>query len=259
MSFDDTPPNLIAPLRILLAEDNESNQAFLIYFLQGTGHLPALARDGREVLARLAHDRFDLILMDIQMPGLDGLEATRRIRAGLVPGTPPDIPIIALTAYAMLGDRERFLAAGMDGYVAKPVDLAELTAEMARVLRARTAPPAASPADVPAGGPAVDLPSLLSECAHSRALVAQLITAFIDEARERLAELDQAGDDQAQLIRIAHSLANSAGALRARPLLAAARRLEQAATSGHGDLKDLTRHLAIQVHAALDFAAAWLA
>jgi CheY-like chemotaxis protein/HPt (histidine-containing phosphotransfer) domain-containing protein len=255
MSVDDTPPNLIAPLRILLAEDNESNQAFLIYFLQGTGHLPTLARDGREVLALLAHDRFDLILMDIQMPGLDGLEATRRIRAGLAPGTPTDIPIIALTAYAMLGDRERFLAAGMDGYVAKPVALAELTAEMARVLRARTAPPAASPADVPA----IDVPSLLFECADSSELVARLFATFIDEARERLADLDLAGDDPARLAQIAHSLANSAGALRAWPMLAAARGLEQAATSGQADLATLTRHLATQVHAALDFAAAWLA
>ncbi|MFW6235485.1 MAG: ATP-binding protein, partial [Desulfovibrionales bacterium] len=110
-------------LTVLLAEDNKVNRLFLRRALEAAGHNPIEAEHGREALEKVASNRVDLILMDIQMPEMDGIEATKKIHAdALAPG----VPIIALTAYAMKGDREKFLDAGMDGYVSKPIDFNDL-------------------------------------------------------------------------------------------------------------------------------------
>lgn len=111
--------------RVLLAEDNELNQEFLTFFLKDAGHSVRVACNGFEVLKALDEEPFDLVLMDIQMPEMDGIEATTRVRAGDT-CAPADIPIVALTAYAMKGDRERMLAAGMNDYLSKPVDMEKL-------------------------------------------------------------------------------------------------------------------------------------
>ncbi len=126
-----------APLRILLAEDNATNQKILSAYLTRAGHSVRLAANGHETLDALARGPFDLVLMDIQMPGMDGIAATRRIRA--LPGPLAAIPIIALTANAMVGDREAYLAAGMTTYLSKPVAPEALHAAIARV-----APPPAA-------------------------------------------------------------------------------------------------------------------
>jgi CheY-like chemotaxis protein len=121
------------PLRILLAEDNLVNRKLVARLLEKHGDEVELAGDGEEVLEKLAGREFDLILMDVQMPGLDGLETTRRIRQE-EHGTGRRIPIIALTAHAMEGDRERCLEAGMDAYLTKPIrprDLADSIDEIA--------------------------------------------------------------------------------------------------------------------------------
>lgn len=114
------------PRRILLAEDSEINRVFMESLLKDAGHSVTVANNGFEALEALERQRFDLVLMDAQMPGMDGLEATQRIRSGASGRNPPDIPIVALTAYAMAGDRERILNAGMDEYIAKPIDFEEL-------------------------------------------------------------------------------------------------------------------------------------
>ncbi len=121
-------------LRILLAEDEPVNRIFTVRALQKLGHAVDAAADGREALAMLEQGAYDLVLMDIQMPRLNGLEATRRIRSGQVEGVPPTMPVVALTAYAMEGDRQKGLEAGMDEYVTKPFEPAELTAAMERAL-----------------------------------------------------------------------------------------------------------------------------
>jgi CheY-like chemotaxis protein len=121
----------LRPMTILIVEDNEVNRLFLRRALVTAGHKVGEAENGRHALAKLDDSHFDLVLMDIQMPEMDGVEATRRIRSGNHGRA--DIPIIALTAYAMKGDREKFLVEGMDGYMTKPVDFGELAKTIAEV------------------------------------------------------------------------------------------------------------------------------
>src|SRR5262249_26279151 len=113
------------PLRILLAEDNVVNQQVTLLTLEKQGHQGRVVGNGREALAALEEQPFDLILMDVQMPELDGLAAAAAIRRR-EEAAGGHVPIIALTAHAMKGDRERCLAAGMDDYVSKPIHEEEL-------------------------------------------------------------------------------------------------------------------------------------
>ncbi|MFW5487814.1 MAG: PAS domain S-box protein [Desulfovibrio sp.] len=113
-------------LRILVAEDNAVNLFFVEKLLRKMGHHPTSAADGKQALSILSKQKFDLVLMDIQMPVMDGLEATKAIRDGGVPNVPANLPVVAMTAHAMAGDREKFLAAGMTDYIAKPVDQSHL-------------------------------------------------------------------------------------------------------------------------------------
>ncbi|MBX3359498.1 MAG: response regulator [Phycisphaeraceae bacterium] len=124
----------VPPLRILLAEDNAVNQKFAVRLLTRAGHSIVLAETGRRAVEQWGENPFDLILMDLQMPEMDGLDATREIRAREA-GAGGRIPIIAMTANAMKGDREMCIDAGMDGYVAKPVKKESLFAEIARVMK----------------------------------------------------------------------------------------------------------------------------
>jgi signal transduction histidine kinase/CheY-like chemotaxis protein len=114
------------PLRILLAEDNVVNQKLAVRLLSRMGYEPDIAANGIEAIEAVARQRYDLVLMDVQMPEMDGLEATRNI----VDGTPPEARpwIVAMTANAMDGDRERCIAAGMNGYISKPIRVPELVA-----------------------------------------------------------------------------------------------------------------------------------
>jgi CheY-like chemotaxis protein len=119
-------------LRILVAEDNAVNQKLAMRLLEKQGYAPVLVETGRAALESLQKDEFDLVLMDVQMPDIDGLAATAAIREK-EKSTGKHLPIVAMTAHAMAGDRERCLAAGMDGYVAKPISLKELTKEIERI------------------------------------------------------------------------------------------------------------------------------
>ncbi len=121
------------PLVVLLAEDDRVNRLTVRHMLAKAGHQVHDVENGREALAFLAAHPVDCVLMDIQMPEMNGMEATRGIRGGKAGEAARTIPIIALTAHAMKGDREEFLAAGMDGYLAKPVDMAELEQALAGI------------------------------------------------------------------------------------------------------------------------------
>jgi CheY-like chemotaxis protein len=113
------------PLRVLLAEDNVVNQRLAVRLLEKEGHSVVVAGDGMKALEALEHQQFDLILMDVQMPIMDGVETTAAIRK-LEDGIGTHIPIVAMTAHAMAGDRQRFLELGMDGYVSKPIHSRDL-------------------------------------------------------------------------------------------------------------------------------------
>ncbi|MFV0347590.1 MAG: AAA family ATPase [Halodesulfovibrio sp.] len=115
-----------ATRRILLAEDDKVSQLTIIRMLEKMGHMVRCAENGKMALNLLAEESFDLVFMDVQMPVMDGVEATRNIRSGAAGTDVKDIPIIAMTAYTMSGDRESFLAAGMTGYISKPVEFGEL-------------------------------------------------------------------------------------------------------------------------------------
>jgi CheY-like chemotaxis protein len=120
-------------LQILLAEDNVINQRLAVRLLEKLGHKVVVAQSGCEALEKLQEQVFDLALMDIQMPEMDGFTATETIRQR-ERNTGSHIPIIAMTAHAMKGDRERCLAAGMDGYIAKPISQEELIRIIGEVL-----------------------------------------------------------------------------------------------------------------------------
>jgi CheY-like chemotaxis protein len=126
------PPRL---LRVLLAEDTPANQKLLTYILSKRGHVVHVACDGRQAVEAVEQCDFDVVLMDVQMPVMDGLMATRAIRNLAVP-TKARVPIIALTAHALMGDVDRCLDAGMDGYVCKPIDREELIGRVEQLAEA---------------------------------------------------------------------------------------------------------------------------
>jgi CheY-like chemotaxis protein len=121
-----------AGVRVLLVEDNVVNRKVAMAMLQRAGYSVVVAATGKEAVRLAKAERFDLILMDIQMPEMDGLEATQMIRQS-ESANAPRVPIIAITAHALKGDSERFLAAGMDGYIAKPFQQEDLLKTLERV------------------------------------------------------------------------------------------------------------------------------
>ncbi|MCC6602853.1 MAG: response regulator [Anaerolineae bacterium] len=139
VSPDDDPPEPHAPLRILLAEDNIINQKVALRMLERLGHKASVVGTGQEALAALAERPFDIILMDVQMPEMDGLAATEYIRQNKTLRRQPYI--IALTANALKGDRERFLEAGMNDYLSKPVRLEDLSTAINRYTTTLLVPP----------------------------------------------------------------------------------------------------------------------
>jgi signal transduction histidine kinase/CheY-like chemotaxis protein len=132
---EDTPgPVQLPPLRIMVVEDEAINRLALARGLRKLGHDVIEAGNGEDALRRLSMERVDVVVMDVQMPVMDGLTAVAHIRNGEVPGTNRRLPVVALTAYAMEGDRQRFLSAGMDEFVTKPCDMDQLLRAVAKVV-----------------------------------------------------------------------------------------------------------------------------
>jgi PAS domain S-box-containing protein len=127
-------------LKVLLAEDNPVNTAYILRFLAEEGHAVTSVQNGREALDALGKERYDLVLMDVQMPEMDGVEATRRIRSAASGVLDRKIPVIALTAYAMKSDRELFMQAGMDDHITKPIDFDLLRRVLEKERRSPSAP-----------------------------------------------------------------------------------------------------------------------
>jgi CheY-like chemotaxis protein len=196
-----TTPVSRKPLRILLAEDTLVNQTLTVRLLEKQGHAVQVVGDGQAALQALSQYPFDLVLMDVQMPVMDGLEATAAIRQE-EKCSGGHIPIIAMTAHAMQGDRERFLAAGTDGYVAKPMKAAELSAAIDRLLMG------VADRNTPAVEPPIDLPAALRIVDGNHDLLLDLIAMFLEDYPKSVEELQEAitaGDAQ-RTERLAHSL-----------------------------------------------------
>jgi PAS domain S-box-containing protein len=227
--------------RILLAEDGEANQLVAAAILRKAGYAVDLARDGEEAVGAARTNAYDLILMDVRMPRMDGFAATAAIRA--MPGAAGRVPIIAMTAAAMQGDRERCLAAGMDGHLAKPMDGARLLATVAEAMQARPRRPrAAAPAGEPHETPALlDLATLEElRSAVGPGRLPRLIEVFAEETRARLARL--AGTEDLRAIEDeAHGLKSAAGTFGAAALREAAAAIEAACLAG-----DAARALALK-------------
>jgi PAS domain S-box-containing protein len=217
------------PLRVLIAEDNATNQKLVLALLKQRGHHGVAVGNGRLAVETTAAEAFDLVLMDVQMPEMGGLEAASAIRAR-ERTTGGHIPIIALTAHVMAGDREQCLAAGMDAFVPKPLTPEELFAAIERL-----SPPAAgAKASEPAASERerqVDEGTLQASVGGSPELLAEVVGVFLTDVPgmlERLRTAARAGDGPG-LAAAAHALKGSVGLFTQGEAFASARRVEQAA------------------------------
>lgn len=284
-------------LRVLLAEDNEINQEVACELLRGYGCEVEVANNGQRALLAVTQKRFDVVLMDCQMPELDGFEATRGIRqlerAGRQFCDAGRLPIIALTANAIEGDRQRCLAAGMDGYVTKPVDPDLLEKALRQTVR-RSAPspdsravvePKPTPARAPetdsaaphpsaalpstpahsSSGAApsmdsaelpVDLPSLMNRCRGKGPLVEKLLSKLAEQLPQQLDAIRRTVEqnDLSSLAKLAHAVKGSAANLSADPLKRAAAELERAgSTRDEASVEALMNAFAGELQRCLDY------
>jgi CheY-like chemotaxis protein len=215
--------------RILVAEDQQVNWMLVERMLNKRGASAVNAADGHQALEMLAAEHYDLVLMDCQMPGLDGYDTASEIRRREAAENRTRVPIIAMTANAMFGDRERCLEAGMDDYVAKPITLDVLDETLDRWLPS-------TPADAPVLEPA--------RLAELRTIFPgeELTTMLQDLAAAIASDVDQidaaaAEGDRATLAAAAHRLKNSAGMIGATALAQAAARLDGHGKNGHADVE----------------------
>jgi CheY-like chemotaxis protein len=217
------------PLHVLLAEDSPVNQKLAVCLLEKEGHTVVVAGNGREALAALERQAFDLVLMDVQMPEMDGLEATATIRRN-EQGTGRHVPILALTAHAMKSDRERCLKAGMDAYLSKPIRLQELFDAVGRLVP-RESRAVEGPAEE-----VLDRTHALAAAGGDASLLRELVQLFGTERPRWLTDIRAAVSrrDAEPLRRSIHILRGSLETFGARSASAAARRLEEMA--GTGDL-----------------------
>lgn len=222
-SVQTPPPG--RPLRVLLAEDNQTNQQVVRLLLERDGHAVRVTADGAAALAALADGDVDVLLLDVQMPDVDGLEVARRVRAGQVPGR-ERVPIIAVTAQAVAGDRERCLAAGMDAYLAKPIDHRELAAALRQVTAGRT--PAG---DTVAG--VIDHGDLVRRLGDDPTIIGPALLAFQETSRALLAAIRDAvvRRSASDLRRDTHSLKGALLTIGAGDAARAAVRLEEVGKS----------------------------
>jgi CheY-like chemotaxis protein/HPt (histidine-containing phosphotransfer) domain-containing protein len=229
-------------LRVLLVEDNPFNQKVSAMKLERLGHRVRVVASGREALAALDAEAFDLLFADIQMPDMDGFELTTAVRAREA-GAGRRLPMVAMTAHAMKGDRERCLAAGMDDYVSKPVRDEELTAAIRRVVPAGPASPVAQdtldrspletqeftlPPLTPVRG--LDDAAVLARVGGNRDTLRGLIEVFYQDCNTLMAELHAAlrAADAAKVRAGAHTIKGMVGFFGAAHATAAADRLERA-------------------------------
>jgi signal transduction histidine kinase/DNA-binding response OmpR family regulator len=244
-----------AKLRILLAEDNKINQQYATVVLNKAGYHVTVAENGKQAVDAMRNDSFDLVLMDIQMPELDGVEATRQIRN--LPAPKNAVPIFAMTAHAMRGACEEYIAAGMNDYITKPFQPAVLLAKVERL--ANGLPPAPPSAPQRQAAPVLDTRNLDEmESALPHDTLISLITLFLHDAQGQLREMNacENAGDLAGIARQAHMLVSSAGSMGAMHTSALAREVENFCRAGKpeglGPLLEELRHACAESDAALN-------
>jgi PAS domain S-box-containing protein len=218
-------------LRILVAEDNPVNQELAVHLLEGRGHSVAVAENGRQALSMIEKHKFDMVLMDVQMPEMGGLEATRAIRER-EKESGAHIPIIAMTAHAMRGDREKCLATGMDAYLAKPLDPPAFLRTVEDVARHEGSPRAQVEQErLP---PEVDRTALFERFNGNRKLLTSLVRTFREDCPKMMGKIRQAltSRDTARLADAAHALKGSVGNFGPTVVFERARQIEMAARDG---------------------------
>jgi len=213
------------PLRILVAEDNPVNQELVLELLKQRGHTAVVAENGQRALAATRDGSFDAVLMDVQMPRMSGIEATRAIREA-EKATGAHVPIVAMTAHAMKGDRERCLQAGMDAYVSKPIQAAELFRAVeglavphGRQLDGSNKRPGAS---------GLDMATLSARFGGDAKLVRRLVRVFLDDCPRMLSRIKKAAaaEEADALAEAAHGLKGAVSNFGATEVLGMARQLE---------------------------------
>ena len=221
------------PLRVLLAEDTPPNQKLVVHILGRRGHSVEIANNGQQALDLLRGQDFDVVLMDVQMPVMDGFQATRGVRR-LDDPRKARVPIIAMTAHALRGDDQRCLAAGMDAYLSKPLTGSELVATVERLAGPGGPPLPAGTAQGPAPAGAFDFHEALTRMAGQENLVQEMIEFFFQDTPAMLAGMDRAvqSDDAAEIGRLAHRLKGTLVYLAAEPALQAATRVEELGDRG---------------------------
>jgi two-component system, sensor histidine kinase and response regulator len=223
-------------LSVLVAEDNAVNQVLVTKLLEKVGHKVTIVGNGREAVERFGQERFDVILMDVQMPVMDGLEATQAIRAReqrrsvVLSGGWQRTPIVALTAHATDGDRERSYAAGMDAYLTKPLNSKELYAVLNRI-KAGLTPQVAPVADTSA---VVDLERMRATLGGDEKLVAQVMDGFLRDIQSCLLDTESAlaEVDRGRLVHAAQRVSSAVAVFFAMPAQDAARQVEECAQAG---------------------------
>lgn len=227
------------PLRVLLADDNDVTCALIRRLLERKGHSLHSVGDGADALAAMDAECFDLVLMNIQMPRMNGMEATRRLRQGACKATPATVPVIAVTAYALRHDRERFLAAGMDDYLAKPLHSKSFYQTLARILKSK--PDARNEPLVreyerlehlhseAESLPLLDDEQALLRMGGDQRILKELRHVFLEDAEARSLALQQARErlDLTSSAAAVHSLKGSSASIGAVSLHAAASALER--------------------------------
>jgi two-component system, sensor histidine kinase and response regulator len=223
---------LVRSLHILLAEDNQVNQKLALRLLEKRGHRVVIAGNGEEALAALAQNSFDVVLMDVQMPGMGGFEATRVIRE-MEKLTGLHQPIIAMTAMAMMGDRERCMEAGMDNYISKPINAKELDEVLDITLESGHTRAPVIP-DHDSSLVAVDVADLLQRLDGDRAFLAELVEIFRNDYPGEIRNAQEAirRKDAAEVERVGHALKGALGNLSAVRASALAAEFETIGRSG---------------------------
>src|SRR5690606_15915122 len=230
----ETAANAARPSRILVAEDNRINQIIVSECLRAQGYMVDIVPDGKQAVDAVRNGAYDLILMDCQMPEMDGFEATREIRRLEADGNAKRrmIPVVALTANAIKGDRERCLEAGMNDYVTKPINQQALMTAIARQLRSRenhdqSPRQHAKSEDHPLAP--FDVSVLVERCMGNLDSAAQVLDEFERQVKDDLQKIEQglARFDAHDVAAVAHALKGAAGMLSAEQLTDNASKLEQ--------------------------------